>query len=593
MLANFLRYIFNPRIDGYIDNTEATLDLAKCCIWYLCHSHYDPWITDEEITDSIVSGDYRLHEYAVTMWVELIKRYVSLNGSKPLSSELISALECLLTERSNNEFVHKPELASRSDQLYLEKFESQWPELYTMLCRIAHFRWRCSSSEYRMSKGEMSRLPCDQSPPKIQLENAWTGLDPLTVCHISISIYIQFDGLLCGRKKHKDGCNCWLLERHYGKRPFKCDVLGCSFRRHGFTTSRLRDSHVRHHDRPWKCAVQSCEYAEIGFLSRRMRDEHLDSGHREVESQVESLSSNLDIDEIQPLFFDLIRLDKVEAVKSILPHFSTLSQGVRSELDKLTAFSGSASMAQVLFGYDDKDPDRGWRHREFLAESIRGKNFETLRWSLSRIDKMAESQVTVFWDAVLLPLIQSGSLEMYQECKEYLIDAISTQNIAYTKTLAKESVMPNVIGATAGDPNRENMLLSIWAALQTRKTTSKFHTRVNLGDALGYVAETTCSLVLAKVLCEYGADVNFRRSNVYVTPLHRAARQSSPQAAEFVKFLLYHGANPELQAGRSKLKISEEKGAKQIAKWLEMSWDELIQKVKLDRERGICPPEYM
>lgn len=150
-----IRYIFNPRIDGFIDNTEAALNLAQCCIWYLCQSHHDAGISDDEIENNIISGDYRLHDYAVTKWLELVKQYVSLNGSKPLSSELIRALECLATDRSNREIAGSTELSGQSHQPDLEKFKYLWPKLHIMLCQMLHFHWRCSSSEYHMSKGEM------------------------------------------------------------------------------------------------------------------------------------------------------------------------------------------------------------------------------------------------------------------------------------------------------------------------------------------------------------------------------------------------------------------------------------------------------
>ncbi|MCJ1267692.1 hypothetical protein MMC22_007578 [Lobaria immixta] len=559
-------YIFNPSIDGYIDYTEATLNLTKCCIWYLCQSHHNAWITDDEITDNIISGDYRLHDYAVTIWLDLVKHYVRLNGSKPLSIELIHALECLMTDRSSSEFAASTDLAGQSHQPDLEKFKNQWPELHTILCHMAQFHWRCSTSEYHMSKGDV-----------------WTSFDPLTICHISISIYTHFDGLLCRNQKHEDGCYCCLLERHYGRRPFKCDVLGCSFRRHGFTERVSRDSHVRHHDRPWKCGVQSCEYAQIGFLSRRMRDEHLDSGHQEAKPQAKLLPSNPDLDETQPLFFDLIRLDKVEEVNRIFDYFSKLNDSVQKELKDLVASSGSASMAQVVCN--------GPPNRDFLVKAIKVMNFETFRWCLSHIDSPIKELHASWLSDIIGELIKSESLEMFQECEKYLIDRLSSRT--YGEGIpAHPSIEQEVIEATSRDPDREKHLLSLWATLKMRSTTSKFDDRFNLGDALLNVGKTTCSLALAKALLEYGAEIDFRRSDRYMTPLHYAARQSSPQAAELVKLFLYQGANPELQAGRSKLKISEEKGPKEIAKWLEMSWDELVQKIKLDRERGICPTEY-
>lgn len=575
--TNLRRYIFNPGIDGYIDNKKATLDLATCCIWYLCQTHHDAWNSNEEVAANIISGGYRLHEYAVTMWLELVKRYVGLNGSKTLPSVLIQALEGLAADRSNNEFESSTDLADQFHEPNLENFKDQWPELHTMLCESARFRSRYSSSEYHMSKREFVRLPRNLFPSKFSIGNLWTALDPLTICHISVSIYMQLDRLLCTTMTHANGCNCSLLERHYGRRRYKCDILGCLFRRHGFTTRYLRDSHIRHHERPWKCIIQSCEYAEIGFLSRRMRDEHLDSNHQEAKPQAELLPINSDIDEIQPLFFDLIRLDKVQAVKSIQHHFNKLAYSVRLELIKLIGFSGSVSMAQVM---------RDWICAEsfqFWTASIEGMNLETCRWTLSHLDLQKELNFEVH-ESLLKALVESGSLEIFRECEKQII------NILGTKRYIRLSIAPRVLQATAGYLDREHHLCSIWAGLNT---TTRLSFRSILGSALANVAKTTCSLGLAKTLLECGAEINFRRSHHYLTPLHYAARQSSPQAAELVRFLLYHGADPELDSSRSKSKIVDEKGAKNIAKWLDMSWDELIQKIKLDRERGFCPPEYM
>jgi hypothetical protein len=331
-----------------------------------------------------------------------------------------------------------------------------------------------------------------------------------------------------------------------------------------------------------------------------MRDEHLDSYHQEEKSQAKVLPNDLDEDEIQPLLFDLIRLDKVEAVKTILHHSNKLDSSVKTELIKLAAFSGSAAMLQLVCNhYGNSDYGHPVRlTTKFLIDSIRGMNLETLRWFLSRIDNIGQNEeyFVHYSHGVLIALLKSGSLEMFQECEKYLVDNFSTKRGNGRRESpvppAAPSLSPEVIKATAGCPDLENLLLSLWAALEMRSTTSKFNSQTYLGDALGCVADTTYSLALAKVLLEYGAKIDSRRSEQYLTPLHRAARQSSPKAAELIKFLLYQGADPELQAGRSRLKMSEEKGAKGIAKWLEMSWDELIQKVKLDRERGICPPEY-
>lgn len=200
---NLVRYIFNPRIDGFIDNTEATLNLAQCCIWYLCQSHHDAWIPDDEIEENIISGQYRLHNYAVTMWLELVKKYVSLNGSKPLSSKLIRALECLVKDRSRSEIAGSTELAGQSHQPEFEKFKYQWPELHTMLRQMVQFHWRCSRSEYQMSKGEKSKLRCNLFSPKFQQEIYGWALNPLQLALYRLKSTRTLTNYYAGEKSMK------------------------------------------------------------------------------------------------------------------------------------------------------------------------------------------------------------------------------------------------------------------------------------------------------------------------------------------------------------------------------------------------------
>ena len=101
----------------------------------------------------------------------------------------------------------------------------------------------------------------------------WISLDPLIISASLVHIYNRVSDLLCRNDKHQD-CHCEVIRGHYGRRPFKCGFLDCSFRRHGFELRALQKSHIKHHGRPWKCNIEDCEYAEGGFLSRKMRDDH-------------------------------------------------------------------------------------------------------------------------------------------------------------------------------------------------------------------------------------------------------------------------------------------------------------------------------
>ena len=324
-----------------------------------------------------------------------------------------------------------------------------------------------------------------------------------------------------------------------------------------------------------------------------MRDEHLDSYHQEAQSHAKLLPNNLDADDVQPLLFDLVGLDKVEAVKSILHHFNNLDSSIKKELGKLAASSGSAAMVQLICAADG---NKLVSCLGFVTESIRGTNFETLKWFLSQIDDLGQKDNghISYWRDILISLLESGSVEMFQECEKYLLVAFSINGReGDVPSKMARYLWSRTISATARCPGREKLLCSLWAGLKVGNSTSNFDSKMFLGDALGNVADKTCSRALAKVLLEYGATIDYRRGDRSMTPLHRAAQKTSPQAAELMKFFLYRGADPEFKGSLCKLKISEEKGAKGIAKWLGMSWDELIQKVKLDRENGICPPEYM
>lgn len=351
---------------------------------------------------------------------------------------------------------------------------------------------------------------------------------------------------------------------------------------------------MKYHDRPWKCVVQSCEHAEKGFLSRSLRDEHLDHSHQQTKSQPGSLPNNPDLDEIQPIFFDLIRLDKVEEVKSIANQFSRLSDLVQKELFLLIASSGSASMAQVLYKPNIISAETFW------SESIKSTNFETLRWFLSKIDRWKITTVRSVLEAVLT----SGSLEIFQECKKHIINMslcsweTRVRKEGDKRLFSYDSVAEGVIRATAGNLDREHLLLLIWASL-VENGARKFCSETNLGRGLCNVAKTSCSLVLTKALFEYGVQTDFMTNSHSPTPLHLAARQNSLQAAELMKFLLYHGADPLRKPGvktlprtQRSVSISEERGAQNIAKWVGMSWDELVDNIKLDIARGFCPPEY-
>ena len=441
---------------------------------------------------------------------------------------------------------------------------------------------------------------------------------------IAVSFHQAFNDLLCGSAQHTSHCCRYLLlQRLYGPRLFKCPYLGCSFRRHGFETRSLQRSHTTHHDRPWKCAVVGCEYSETGFLSRRMRDTHLDRFHTQDEKQGLLLAvgiRNPDKDDIQPLLFDLVRSDRTIEMKQLLGYFRALDLESKHSLLRLATTSGSGIMMGILHDAEPTllQPKNSRYNHIFLAvlgSAVHGGNLDVVQWIITHLDtenkacdcypQVNDSTPSIWrrsaiawtdWSTILGLVLESDSEEIFQ-CllPEFTREFTTKRSRGKLAPPPARAMDASVMKSTARILDREQRLISLWDRLRSafgRETCSR---------GLRYVAETSLSVTLAKTLLYYGADIDYtgatvsvrQYTNPYRTPLQCALRRSSPEAAEMAKFLLYAGADPNATARKSSVKsVKDEKGAREISKWLGMDWDELVAKVKADREAGICPAEY-
>ena len=101
------------------------------------------------------------------------------------------------------------------------------------------------------------------------------------------------------------------------------------------------------------------------------------------------------------------------------------------------------------------------------------------------------------------------------------------------------------------------------------------------------IALTSCSMPLASFLIKLGANVNSGGMDemgipAKKIPLYAAAQRHSKAAAEFMKFLLDSGADPTRKVnGRTP---GQMRGAKNIFKWLGMTWDELVESAKANQQ---------
>lgn len=132
-----------------------------CCVTYLCQIHHDHDLLDEDIARNILSGAYRLHDFASTAWFELVERFIHLNRQDTLSHELIDALETLRCQRAQEIYTEGAEVSTQSS---LEPFKSVSPAVHNMLCEVAHFRRIFSKGKFDKNEGKDKGAVKDRFP---------------------------------------------------------------------------------------------------------------------------------------------------------------------------------------------------------------------------------------------------------------------------------------------------------------------------------------------------------------------------------------------------------------------------------------------
>ena len=147
------RYIFSQRNDDNLDIVDATLNLMRCCVHYLCQRHHDIDLPENEFRNNIFLGLYRLTEYSATNWLELLKRYLNLTKSIAPPSDLISLFRVFVEKRSNDAFIVDTAL-SPTQRLGLRVFQTDSPDIYEMLCNAIYFQEKCFEGEFDKRKSK-------------------------------------------------------------------------------------------------------------------------------------------------------------------------------------------------------------------------------------------------------------------------------------------------------------------------------------------------------------------------------------------------------------------------------------------------------
>ncbi|KAM7189880.1 hypothetical protein V8F33_009789 [Rhypophila sp. PSN 637] len=601
-------YFFSPDIAGFLDKPAMLLQLTASCLNYLCQDHHSPDLSRDKIEKATMSGLYQLHPYADVMWYELVDKSLALHDCKGV----LGMLEKFATERLREDLEEMDDSLPPLEKPEIKQLEEHQPRVYQLLMRTSEFRRRCESSDFETGNS-----------------SGWKGINPLRTSDLYVQIREAFDRLLCGSTTHSQTYYSYVsLRSMYGSRMFKCPYLGCPMRSRGFESNSLRRSHIAHHSRPWKCDVAGCEYAETGFLSRRMQNDHLDNFHREDETGPHSTADKLtdiiplgkpDTDEIEAVFRDLILADRTEELKSLVDYFKNFGSDNQKKIIQEAAAHASARTVAFMMDLVKETTTQEYLEKmppTLLFCACKGNNLEVLEWVLKNTNLRVPGwnyfpRVSITgwrymgWDDVLVLAIESESRRMFQDLLPEFIVEFTTSRSETPICPAARAMTLHVIKACAGRPDSEERLQILRDSLHALYRDDKVHGHESLsgrysitsyfGHALGFITDTICSIKLAKALLGYGVKVDYSAGgSTYRTPLHRTLRKSNPQTAAMARFLLYRDADPESTSNRSSVKlIKDEVGAREISKWIGITWDELVQKVKEDREAGICPPEYL
>ncbi|PYH80228.1 hypothetical protein BO82DRAFT_393179 [Aspergillus uvarum CBS 121591] len=545
-------YFFSTAVTGHISLIDGTLDLAATCITYFCQGFHNPDVVsnDDQFTQHLIEGSYSLHYYAQERCFEVLQIYLRLLNGAKAPSNLLDCLNMLMATLRNDQFALASDNGRIIEASFLHAFEEDHPELYQFLYNIYRFRHMCSQETYHLNE-----------------ETKWVDFDPLVSSQVSIRLYQDINKMQCASSSHNPGCQCGLLDRVFGLQPYKCGYLNCPLHRRGLESIAIQKQHEAEHTRVWKCPVSGCEYEETGFLSANMRDQHALKAHRKPNDSNDILDdSHMSPEDEVEFILDLIRSNNVEAI-NFLPHTILNARfpfnSKRScNLGEILGRFGSAPIAVILLRYADI--------KLVYSEAIKASNTGLLSWLLDakQIVELAGFHALV---AVGKEFARCDSAEMHDIGRRWFAMSQDANGQKF-EALYTAVMSENVIGATANKPGREDFLVSLWDSIWSDCWQSW------ITQALRAVVKTTCSLRLGQILIQHGADVNWITKGSKISVLEYATRKSTAKNAEFAKLLLFHGA--DAQPASASIELSDQIGAKEINRWLGVSWDDLIEQAR-------------
>ncbi|KAH6626209.1 hypothetical protein B0J18DRAFT_443769 [Chaetomium sp. MPI-SDFR-AT-0129] len=593
-------YIFSPEVSGFIDQAYASYSLAKTLLIYLCSEAFDKDLPDQKLQENIVAGIYRLHWFATSQWIILVRRCVEKSKDLSAYPDLLELLTRLVRELRNSSFSGQE--VDLNDRVFRAMTPNR-PEIPQFVCGILQFRQDDKQSDWNYTNSD-----------------TWVDLDPSVMSFTLARIYKHLEALLCEERRHRTppNCPCTALCRHYGASLFKCSYPSCSLSRSGFPTRAARKAHVDSHARPWKCPDRSCLYATIGFSSWRDQRKHWEELHQSASQPGGLVSLTQDCfsrDDLKILLFELTKAGDVDGLRRIVPYFEWDGWEVKPAL-LLATRMGSLPLVEVLDQFVRYSSDR--ESADLFSALFKSESAALLCWLLDNLcgshQTSTDLNVVHHYKSLAALAFSTSSPEMFAEWEAFLLDPARRlksrsapswlrSRVVLDREPANfdeiEALIPHfgklsvvfsktVFGAVRKDAMLEARLIQTWHRLID--VVGSLDPRF-LGWSLNMLARSSNrSITLAKELLRLGAPIDFPRGQAGVigqryrgrTALHHSSRATSEQAARFSRFLLEEGADPKY--GWCDVKPAEEKGAALMQKWLGESWEEVVARTKEARQ---------
>ena len=405
---------------------------------------------------------------------------------------------------------------------------------------------------------------------------SWINFDPLTTSQMAVRIQEQYEILAT------DTGHLAQIQLHHGSRLFKCTYLFCANSRRGFETRGERDIHVQNHGTPWKCSLPDCDFSTIGFRSKKKRDEHWLKLHLPTASQLQERGGNfesLDPEEAQPLLFGFIIQEDVPNVQALLssPGGTKLKAEVIAAARLMAAQQGSLAITQLLAPTNEMYvPDN------IVISALASEDVEFTDWALA---KAQPDDCAKFINAAL----GTKSEDVYAVWEKHILNLLekTRDRLKYLEPPTEDLFKKKLYTEIKGNDLKENRLKHLW-----RKISRKYMTPEELGDILVRIAKASCSLNLAQEVLHLGAPVDYPTNyKDGITALQAAAKKNTQEAALLMQLLISKGASTIGCDSRGIIiDIGTLQGPKNIAQWLGMPWDELLEQYPNTRSQN---PTYL